>query len=256
LQPRNVIQSVYRAVAIATAVLAANSAANAQCSRGGACYQGQYRTAPTAGYTYAQPNAGYYFAQANGGYYYTQPNAGYTYAQPNAGYYYAQPTAAAQPAVTQQVSNVQGDSKVQQASYVTPAAVAQAAPTPAPAAEPAKTETAAPAVAQTAPAAPACDPYGFTPWLNGVRAQYGLPAVGYDPNLESWAAVNNSHQNSRGLGHFVMGSARRQNSAMGNFASIGSMWLGSPAHASALLDPTITYIGLSGSGSYWTFNAY
>ena len=73
---------------------------------------------------------------------------------------------------------------------------------------------------------------------------------------ESWAAVNNSHQNSRGLGHFVMGSARRQNSAMGNFASIGSMWLGSPAHASALLDPSITYIGLSGSGSYWTFNAY
>jgi len=112
------------------------------------------------------------------------------------------------------------------------------------------------AVAQPQPvAAPAGDPYGFTAWLNATRASYGLPAVGYDPNLSNWAAVNNSHQASRGLGHYVMGPARRQNSAMGNYSVIGAMWLGSPAHRAALLDPSIRYIGIAGLGAYWTFNA-
>jgi uncharacterized protein YkwD len=100
------------------------------------------------------------------------------------------------------------------------------------------------------------DPYGFTGWLNSVRAGYGLSAVGYDPNLSSWAAENNNHQAARGMGHYVMGSARRQNSAMGSFANIGSMWMNSPAHRAALLDPTITAIGIAGLGAYWTFNAY
>jgi uncharacterized protein YkwD len=111
-------------------------------------------------------------------------------------------------------------------------------------------------VAQPQPvAAPAGDPYGFTAWLNATRASYGLPAVGYDPNLSNWAAMNNSHQASRGLGHYVMGPARRQNSAMGNYSVIGAMWLGSPAHRAALLDPSIRYIGIAGLGAYWTFNA-
>ena len=101
---------------------------------------------------------------------------------------------------------------------------------------------------------PAGDAYGFTAWLNGVRARYGLGAVGHDPNLSAWAAQNNAHQQSRGLGHFVMGPARRQNSAMGNYASIGAMWLASPAHRSALLDPSIRWIGIAGAGDYWTFN--
>ncbi len=100
------------------------------------------------------------------------------------------------------------------------------------------------------------DPYGFTQWLNGVRASYGLPAVGYDANLESWAAANNSQQSVRGMGHYVMGSARRQNSAMGAFSNIGAMWMNSPAHRAALLDPTIRAIGIAGLGAYWTFNAY
>ena len=103
---------------------------------------------------------------------------------------------------------------------------------------------------------PAGDPYGFTGWLNATRAAYGLSAVGYDPNLSSWAAMNNNHQASYGIGHFVMGPARRQNSAMGGFPGIESMWLASPAHASALLDPTIRWIGIAGLGAYWTFNAY
>lgn len=109
---------------------------------------------------------------------------------------------------------------------------------------------------QTPQPASSIDPYGFTHWLNSVRAQYGLRPVGYDPNLTNWAAVNNQHQASRGMGHFVMGSARRQNAAMGNYATIGAMWLNSPAHASALLDPTIVAIGIAGYGTYWTYNAY
>jgi uncharacterized protein YkwD len=123
--------------------------------------------------------------------------------------------------------------------------------------------TAARVAAPVAAAAPAParvvsagDPYGFTSWLNSVRASYGLPAVGYDPNLSNWANMNNAQQQGRGLGHFVMGPARRQNSAMGNYASIGSMWMASPAHRAALLDPTIRMIGIAGMGAYWTFNAY
>ncbi len=115
----------------------------------------------------------------------------------------------------------------------------------------------APAPAQAAPVQTAAgDPYGFTNWLNSVRASYGLPGVGYDPNLANWANMNNAQQQARGIGHFVMGPARRQNSAMGNYASIGSMWMASPAHRAALLDPTIRMIGIAGLGAYWTFNAY
>jgi uncharacterized protein YkwD len=117
------------------------------------------------------------------------------------------------------------------------------------------TSNAAPAAAVTA-SAEAGDPYGFLGWLNATRASYGLPAVGYDPNLSGWAAMNNDQQAARGMGHFVMGPARRQNSAMGAFANIGSMWMNSPAHQAALLDPTIRAIGIAGLGAYWTFNAY
>jgi uncharacterized protein YkwD len=115
--------------------------------------------------------------------------------------------------------------------------------------------TPTPATATPAPAADAGDPYGFTSWLNATRAAYGLGPVGHDPNLSSWAAVNNSHQAARGMGHFVMGPARRQNSAVGSVANIGSMWMNSPAHRAALLDPTIRWIGIAGLGAYWTFNA-
>jgi uncharacterized protein YkwD len=110
--------------------------------------------------------------------------------------------------------------------------------------------------ATTAPASTdAGDPYGFTGWLNATRAAYGLPAVGHDPNLSNWAAENNNQQAARGMGHFVMGPARRQNSAIGSISNIGSMWMASPAHRAALLDPTIRWIGIAGLGAYWTFNA-
>jgi uncharacterized protein YkwD len=105
------------------------------------------------------------------------------------------------------------------------------------------------------PATNYADPYGFLSWLNATRAAYGLPAVGHDPNLSSWSAENNNHQAARGMGHFVMGPARRQNVAFGSYASIGSMWMGSRAHRAALLDPSIRWIGIAGLGAYWTFNA-
>ncbi|MDR3632763.1 MAG: CAP domain-containing protein [Isosphaeraceae bacterium] len=121
----------------------------------------------------------------------------------------------------------------------------------APAAAAATTTT----TAAAAPA-PASDPYGFTNWLNATRASYGLAPVGYDPNLASWAHVNNTHQNARGMGHHVMGPARRQNSAMGSYGSVPGMWMSSPAHRAALLDPSIRWIGIAGLGAYWTYNAY
>jgi hypothetical protein len=133
-------------------------------------------------------------------------------------------------------------------------APATGAPKVVPVANPAP--AAAQPVQQPVAAAPAGDPYGFTAWLNGVRASYGLPAVGYDPNLAAWADANNAQQNARGIGHFVMGPARRQNSGMGHYASIGAMWMASPAHQAALLDPSIRWIGIAGMGAYWTFNAY
>jgi uncharacterized protein YkwD len=106
------------------------------------------------------------------------------------------------------------------------------------------------------PAATAyADVNGFVAWLNGQRAQYGLPAVGYDQNLSNWAAANNTQQNARGIGHYVMGPARRQNAAMAPFVSIGQLWMNSPGHRAAMLDPTIRWIGLAGSGMYWTMNA-
>lgn len=113
---------------------------------------------------------------------------------------------------------------------------------------------ATPAQAVGANVAVSEDPYGFLGWLNATRAAYGLPAVGHDPNLSSWAALNNSSQASRGLGHYVMGPARRQNSAVGGWP--GGMWMASGGHRAALLDPTIRWIGIAALGGYWTFNAY
>ena len=109
--------------------------------------------------------------------------------------------------------------------------------------------------AQAPQAASGGDAYGFLNWLNATRASYGLSAVSYDANLESWASVNNAQQNARGMGHHVMGPARRQNSAMGSFANVPAMWMASPGHRAALLDPTIRFIGIAGMGAYWTFNA-
>ncbi len=103
-------------------------------------------------------------------------------------------------------------------------------------------------------AEPNSDQYGFTDWLNGVRASYGLSTVSYDPDLSAWADENNKMQNIYGIGHHVMGIATRQNSAMGSYPGINYQWMGSPAHRAALLDPNIRWIGIAISGAYATFN--
>jgi uncharacterized protein YkwD len=183
-------------------------------------------------------------AEAQQQYYYPAADGSATaYAAPTYSYQTTQPT--------QYIQQPAAPQYYYQSAYAGMEA-AQAAP-----AQP--TYAAAAPVAEAAPAqAPAAaygDPYGFTAWLNGIRASYGLGAVGYDPNLSSWAAMNNDQQAARGLGHHVMGPARRQNSAMGGFPGIESMWMASPAHRAALLDPTITWIGIAGAGAWWTFNA-
>ena len=210
--------------------------ARAQCP-GGACVTyaapAQYRTAAPqyygGRYAYAQP-------AATPTYRYAAPAARYVYAQqPAPGYTYAQPAAvAAQPTTTHTAMRPTYDAAVQPAAAAVAAAPVAAAPA----------------------AAPAGDPYGFTNWLNSTRAQHGLAPVAFDANLTAWAAQNSVQQNARGLGHFVMGPARRQNSAMGSSATIGGQWMASGPHRDALLDPSIRAIGLAAVGAYWTFNAY
>jgi uncharacterized protein YkwD len=98
------------------------------------------------------------------------------------------------------------------------------------------------------------DPYGFCAWLNGVRAARGLAPVAYDLGLTNDCQANNAHQHRRGLGHFGR-RGRRQNVGQGSQAQVCSMWMSSPAHASALLDPSIRRVGIACSGAYWTYEA-
>ena len=99
------------------------------------------------------------------------------------------------------------------------------------------------------------DPYGFVDWLNATRSGEGLEPVAYDAELSAWAARNNDEQARRGLGHYVTGPARRQNAGRGPFAAMGPLWMASPPHRDALLDPTIRRAGIAGSGGFWTFNS-
>jgi uncharacterized protein YkwD len=115
----------------------------------------------------------------------------------------------------------------------------------------------APMAAQAAPAqayavAPsASDPGAFLAWINAVRSRSGLRPVGWDQDMAADAAQNSA----RGFGHFFMGRARRQNAGVGQLGAVESAWLQSPAHASAILDPSITAVGLAGVGGVWTFAA-
>ena len=113
-----------------------------------------------------------------------------------------------------------------------------------------------PVAPPTGTVAKTADVYGFVKWLNSYRAQNGMAPVGYDLDLSNWAAINNGQQQSKGLGHHFMGRARRQNSGMGAGSTVWNLWTLSPAHNSALLDPTIRAIGIASDGLYWKFNAY
>lgn len=125
-------------------------------------------------------------------------------------------------------------------------------------AQPQQVAQAQPAVVQasytqtTATTTTSGDPYGFLNWINAVRAQYRLGAVGWSDALAYDASVNSS----RGFAHTYMGHARRQNVGWGAAGTVWSMWLGHGPHASALLDPSITAIGIAYTNGIWTYNAY
>lgn len=102
------------------------------------------------------------------------------------------------------------------------------------------------------------DPYGFTTWLNRTRAMHGLAPLHYDHNLSLWASRNNMAQRERGLGHHVMGPARRQAAAVitGDISPyVGSAWMNSDEHRPALLSPNVSRFGIAWDGMYFTWNA-
>lgn len=116
--------------------------------------------------------------------------------------------------------------------------------------------TLGPALAALVLFAAAChaDEPAFAGWLNAERRGRGLGAVAVDPALTVAAAANNAAQRSRGMGHHVMGHARRQNAGAGPEPAVWGAWARSPAHASALFDPSVTAIGYAFDGQYTTYS--
>ncbi len=101
------------------------------------------------------------------------------------------------------------------------------------------------------PARPGGDPYGFVVWLNATRASCGLGGVAWSDEMAGWALRNSSV----GFGHAIMGTARRQNAGWGELGTVCNAWLAHGPHAAALLDPTITQVGIAAVGVVWTFSA-
>jgi hypothetical protein len=96
----------------------------------------------------------------------------------------------------------------------------------------------------------------LTDAINATRRAYGLRDLVYDAGLAGWAATNNQHQQSRGMGHYVMGPASRQNAAWGSNTVEGVMWqwVNSPGHLAGFLDTGIMYSGGSFDGHFWTWD--
>ena len=95
----------------------------------------------------------------------------------------------------------------------------------------------------------------FLSHLNAGRAARGLSAVGYSAQAEQDCQVNNSHQRARGIGHFHLGSHRRQNAAMGSYSggTLYRAWEASPGHAAGLFDSSLRVVGLAYDGLWATF---
>jgi hypothetical protein len=94
------------------------------------------------------------------------------------------------------------------------------------------------------------DQYGFSEWLNATRARHGLHALVHDAGLSALAAANSS----RGFGHHGFNPGR-ENVGMGSLQTVESMWMRSPAHASAILDRGARYYGIAHVNGVWTYNA-
>lgn len=98
------------------------------------------------------------------------------------------------------------------------------------------------------------DVFGFVSWLNSTRATYNLPPVSWHPDMASAAAANNSLQVAHGMGHHGLFGARRQNVAWASYPALLNMWLASPGHQAALLDPNLVHVGIAFAGAYCTFS--
>lgn len=96
----------------------------------------------------------------------------------------------------------------------------------------------------------------FLAFINWVRSRYRLHPVGYSPELEREAQINNEAQLAqRRLGHFFLGMAAVQNSAVGaGLMGAAYMWLNSPSHLRNILNPTISAIGVACMGAFCTLN--
>lgn len=95
------------------------------------------------------------------------------------------------------------------------------------------------------------DAYGFTAWINSVRARYGLRALAWSADAAAHAAINSA----RGFGHSYLGGTRRQNVGVGQLQTVEAMWLQSPGHLSAIVDPSVTEVGIAYVNGVWTMNA-
>jgi hypothetical protein len=119
-----------------------------------------------------------------------------------------------------------------------------------------------PGPAIASPGAAGGEAAAFLGWLNRTRAGCGLAAVGYDASLEPAAAQNNALQATRGLGHHApnhgwwscAAGPPRPNGVLTSLADACAALMGSAAHRGVLLNPSIQWVGIAGSGSYWTVN--
>lgn len=92
------------------------------------------------------------------------------------------------------------------------------------------------------------DRYGFGAMLNRQRYLYYRGAMVHDPALSAIAAANSS----KGFGHHGFHPGR-ENVGMGSLDAVMASWLASPAHASALLDPSLSRYGIAQVNGIWTF---
>ncbi len=97
----------------------------------------------------------------------------------------------------------------------------------------------------------------LTDAINAERTAHGLRALAHEPTLVAWASQNNEQQMFRGMGHWVLGTATRQNAAWGqqSIAQVVREWMYSPGHRAAILAWDVTHCGGSFDGLNWTWNA-
>ncbi len=100
------------------------------------------------------------------------------------------------------------------------------------------------------------NPEEFLERFNQYRAQYGLSPVQLSQALTDDAAQNNVWQQRNGLGHFYMGGAQAQNSAMGyaETSAVMNGWHNSGGHRVNMQNRNWRCMGIHKAGSYWTQN--